>query len=524
MTNVAEKTGDSVKEKPAVPEKRRALGRGLESLLPGPRVVVGSAVNPVAPRTPAAVPPALAPPVAPIANIAVENSSSQKTSPDLSSSSVVPSGPGAAPSDASTNGVTMQAVSIPTLSQSTRKDGAPTVDSGAAGIADHGPIENQHASPMAGLERAVVRNENTGTASVPTRVATHATHSSPGSQSSQTTETPTTGMGSHAPTLSQSARKDGPHTVSSATSVAEHKSQVSATERREPGPPSQHAVGDLQGAAEGSDFEGVQVTELPLDKIDPNPYQTRHFTAEDEDELIELGQSIKAQGLIQPITVREGKNGRYVLIAGDRRTRASRLAELKTIPAIIWDVTEQQAAEMTVIENLMREDLNCMDQTRAFMLLSSKFQMTQAEIASRMGMSRESVSNYMRLARLPQEVQDYLINNELEYSHARMLLKIDNDEVLVKVARKVAKEHIPVWELEEMMLSSNPTLLKPPDEKKERRGARWVDPNVRAAQRDLERVLGMRVRIRDRNNKGRIVIEYSTLEDFDRVVGALRRK
>jgi ParB family chromosome partitioning protein len=352
---------------------------------------------------------------------------------------------------------------------------------------------------MAGLERAVVRNENIGTSSVPSSLTSH---------SSLTSEKPFVGAGGDAPTLSQNARKDGAPTVSSGGGAG-----------REP-----HAVGDLQGAAEPSDFEGVQVTELALEKIDANPYQTRHFTAEDEDELIELGQSIRAQGLIQPITVREGKNGRYVLIAGDRRTRASRLAELKTIPAIIWDVTEQQAAEMTVIENLMREDLNCMDQTRAFMLLSSKFQMTQAEIASRMGMSRESVSNYMRLARLPQEVQDYLINNELEYSHARMLLKIDNDDVLVKVARKVAKEHIPVWELEEMMLSSNPTLLKPPDEKKERRGARWVDPNVKAAQRDLERVLGMRVRIRDRNNKGRIVIEYSTLEDFDRVVGALKGK
>ena len=557
MTNVAEKVGEA-KEKPAAPEKRRALGRGLESLLPGPRVVVaGSAVNPaVAPRT-AAAPPPVAPPATLAGDSAVESSSSQKSSSALSlSSGYLAAATRVPPSSAvKVDSVRPQTSSAPTLSQSARKDGAPTVDSGTARVEDHGPqvsstgrrepgapsastapssaldpassagesIESRGASPMTGLERAVVRTENIGTASVPTRVA-HATHTSLTSQSSERSETPATATGGHASTLAQSAPTDGAPTASSATSAANHESQVSATERREPAAPSPHVVGDLQGVAEASDFEGVQVTELALDKIDPNPYQTRHFTAEDEDELIELGQSIKAQGLIQPITVREGKNGRYVLIAGDRRTRASRLAELKTIPAIIWDVTEQQAAEMTVIENLMREDLNCMDQTRAFMLLSSKFQMTQAEIASRMGMSRESVSNYMRLARLPQEVQDYLINNELEYSHARMLLKIDNDEVLVKVARKVAKEHIPVWELEEMMLSSNPTLLKPPDEKKERRGARWVDPNVRAAQRDLERVLGMRVRIRDRNNKGRIVIEYSTLEDFDRVVGALRGK
>jgi ParB family chromosome partitioning protein len=266
----------------------------------------------------------------------------------------------------------------------------------------------------------------------------------------------------------------------------------------------------------------VEVRELPLDLIDKNPYQTRHFTQEDDDDLIELGKSIKAQGLIQPVTVREGKNGRFILIAGDRRTRAARWAEMKTIPAIVWDVTEQQAAEMTVIENLMREDLNCMDQTRAFVLLSSKFLMTQAEIAERMGMSRESVSNYMRLARLPQSVQDYLINGELEYSHARQLLKIEDEAMLLKVAERVVKEHMPVWELEELMLGGVPAAFKAPDHEKQKRGARWVDPNVKAAQRDLERVLGMRVRIRDRNNKGKITIEYGTLEDFDRVVGALK--
>ena len=512
MTNVAEKAGE-VKEKPAAPEKRRALGRGLESLLPGPRVVAGSAVSPVAPRSPAAAPPAVASPAAPAGNSAIANSSSLPDSSDLSSSSgsVATSGPVATPSGASSEGIPTQATSVPTHSQSPLRDGAPSTSTRSSFAEE--PIETRAVSPMAGLEREVVRNENIGSAAAPARVVTHATHSSLTSRPSLTPERASTESGELAPSVG-----------SVPAQVATQASQVSATERREPGAPSPLAVGDLQGVAESSDFEGVQVTELALDKIDPNPYQTRHFTHEDEEELVELGKSIKAQGLIQPITVREGKNGRYVLIAGDRRTRASRLAELKTIPAIIWEVGEQEAAEMTIIENLMREDLNCMDQTRAFVLLSSKFHMTQAQIADRMGMSRESVSNYMRLARLPQEVQDYLINSELEYSHARLLLKIDNDDVLVKVARKVAKEHIPVWELEEMMLSSNPTLLKPPDEKKQSRGARWVDPNVKAAQRDLERVLGMRVRIRDRNNKGRIVIEYSTLEDFDRVVGTLKGK
>ena len=283
-------------------------------------------------------------------------------------------------------------------------------------------------------------------------------------------------------------------------------------------------MGDLQAGKDPNSFDGVQVVELARGLIDANPYQTRHFTQEDEDDLIELGKSIKAQGLIQPITVREGKDGRYILIAGSRRTRAARWAEMATIPAIVWDVSEQQAAEITVIENLMREDLNCMDQMRAFILLSSKFHMTQAEIAERMGMSRESVSNYMRLSRLPSEVQDYLVSGELEFSHARQLLKIEDNALLLKLAERVVKENIPVWQLEEMMLGGVPAALKARDDEKQKRGARWVDPNVKAAQRDLERALGMRVRIRDRNNKGKITIEYSTLEDFDRVVTTLRGK
>jgi len=328
------------------------------------------------------------------------------------------------------------------------------------------------------------------------------------------------------PTLSQSARKDGAPGDVRKDEVPERVGDLQASAETPRGEP----IGDLQGVAESDSsksaesFDGVEVRELPLELIDKNPYQTRHFTQEDGDELIELGKSIQAQGLIQPITVREGKNGRYTLIAGDRRTRASKWAGLKTIPAIIWEVSEQAAAEMTVIENLMREDLNCMDQTRAFVLLSQKFHMTQAQIADRVGMSRESVSNYMRLARLPSEVQDYLINGELEFSHARQLLKLEDDAMVLKVAQRVVKERIAVWELEEMMLGGVPKEFKAPDEEKKARGARWVDPNVKAAQRDLERVLGMRVRIRDRNNKGRIQIEYSNLEDFDRVVGMLKGK
>jgi ParB family transcriptional regulator, chromosome partitioning protein len=456
-----------------VPEKRRALGRGLESLLPGPRVVAGTGPRP---------------------------------------------------------GVSSQPSPEPT------RGAGPEV--GAV-------------SPMAGLERPVVRNaEIAGARPVDetvSQVSGNEGRSDRGQQSGESTQALGSGEATREADGGVRSTPDGtPQSAASTQALGSGEATGKADEgvrstpgsstpgsstpgRSTPGGTAGHptSVGDIQ-AVRASDnkssdsFEGVEVRELPLELIDKNPYQTRHFTEEDDRDLIELGKSIQAQGLIQPITVREGKDGRFTLIAGDRRTRAAKWAGLKTIAAIVWEVSEQEAAEITIIENLMREDLNCMDQTRAFVLLSSKFHMTQADIAERVGMSRESVSNYMRLSRLPSKVQDYLINGELEFSHARQLLKLEDDAMVLKLAEKVVKERILVWELEEMMLGGVPAAFKAPDEEKVKRGARWVDPNVKAAQRDLERVLGMRVRIRDRNNKGRIQIEYSNLEDFDRVVGMLK--
>jgi len=261
--------------------------------------------------------------------------------------------------------------------------------------------------------------------------------------------------------------------------------------------------------------------QLALELIDENPYQTRFFTkaADDGPGMEELVASIKANGVITPIMVRPGKEGRYTLIAGERRTQASKLAGRETIPAIVREVSNQQAAELTVIENLQRQDLNCMDQARAFVLLSQTFGMTQDQIGERVGMSRGAVSNYMRLVRLPDEVQHYLTSGKLNYSHARELLNLDEPEAILKWARRAVKEELSVEQLEKLRMEEQwPGRKQPPQLAR----ARWVDPNVRAAQRDLERVLGVRVRIRDRKGKGKITIEYGTLEDFDRVIGMLR--
>jgi len=259
---------------------------------------------------------------------------------------------------------------------------------------------------------------------------------------------------------------------------------------------------------------------LEIDLIDRNPYQTRQEF--DEESLRELASSIQVQGVLQPISVRPGKDGQFTLILGERRLRASRMAGKTTIPAFVKRVSEQQAAEMTLVENVQRQDLNCTEQAEAFANLSKQFKLTQEEIGKRAGVSREQVSNYMRLLSLPEGVIGALQKGTLTYSHARVLLHLRNHEQIWRLAQKVIATKMSVVKLEDLVLGVS--AAEKGGEPKKSGGARWVDPNVKAAQRSIEEVLGMRVRIRDRNGRGKIVIEYGTIEDFDRVVEALKGK
>ena len=330
------------------------------------------------------------------------------------------------------------------------------------------------------------------------------------------------------PTLPQSTRKDGAP-ASSLLSSASSSGFSSGAEGGRAGAPV--APPDLEGAAgetldelqavvSGRTADGETIFLLALDQIDPNPYQTRREF--DQELLAELADSIRVQGVLQPVVVRPGKEGRFVLILGERRLRASRLAEKTTIPVIVRRVSEQQAAEMTLVENLQRQDLNCVEQAEAFANLSKQFKLTQEDIGGRAGVSRETVSNYMRLLALPEGVIGALQMGRLTYSHARALLQLRDNVQIWTFAKKAIEEKMSVAKLEDLVLGvSAPIGLGEP---KKGGGARWVDPNVKAAQRSLETVLGMRVRIRDRNGRGKIVIEYATLEDFDRVVRMLKGK
>ena len=270
------------------------------------------------------------------------------------------------------------------------------------------------------------------------------------------------------------------------------------------------------------------VINLPISDVDKNPFQTRYV--EDDDALEELAESIKANGVVQPIVVRPAEeSGRFTLILGERRLHASRKAGKTHIPALVRRVSEQQAAEMTIVENLQREDLSPLEQAEAFRVLSNQFAMTQQEIAERVGLSRTSVANYMRLLKLPREVMQLLAEKRLTFGQAKELLKLGENDRIAEAALYAVKKGMNIEQIEMLVLRMDGLLDPLPDmpgREKEKRtgGARWVDPNVRAAQTDLERMLGVRVRIRDRKGKGKIVIEYSTVDDYERVVEMLRGK
>jgi ParB family chromosome partitioning protein len=269
---------------------------------------------------------------------------------------------------------------------------------------------------------------------------------------------------------------------------------------------------------------------VPIDVtlIDRNPYQTRYIF--DEELLEELADSIRTNGVVQPVVVRPGETaGRYVLVLGERRLRASKLAGKATIPALVRRLSRQQAAEMTVLENIQRQDLNAVEQAEAFRVLSKEFNLTQAQIAQRIGVSRETVSNYMRLLRLPEEVMQYVLNEQITFSEAREILSLDNDEHIPLLAKEAVEKEWKLDQIERRVRELNGFVALQEAEGWEakeasRRSARWMDPNVRAAQTDMERTLGMRVRIRDRNGKGKITIEYATVDDYQRVTELLRSK
>jgi ParB family chromosome partitioning protein len=259
--------------------------------------------------------------------------------------------------------------------------------------------------------------------------------------------------------------------------------------------------------------------EVSLELIDSNPYQTRRRIKEES--LEELAVSIRSSGVVQPVVLRPAPNGRFQLVAGERRWLASKRAGKTAIPAVIRQISNEQAMEITIIENLQREDLNPMEQARAFERLSREFGLTQEQIASRTGKDRASIANFIRLLKLPQDLQEALENGLLSFGHGKVLVGLAGfPQHLQQAAQEAIGKQLSVRQTEELVAK----LLNPESTTQQQKPARATDPNVREAQRTLERALGVKVEIQDRKGKGKIVLRYGSLEDFDRIVEALAGK
>jgi len=266
----------------------------------------------------------------------------------------------------------------------------------------------------------------------------------------------------------------------------------------------------------GPEPETGKPREIPVEQIDPNPNQTRKTF--DEESLAELAESIKANGVVQPILVRPQADGRFQLIAGERRWRASKLVGKKTVPAILRQVSDEQAMEITIVENLQREDLNPIEQARGFERLSREFNMTHEQISVRTGKDRASISNYLRLLKLPPSVQYQVEGGLLSFGHGRALLGLLGTHEMERTAQRAISLSLSVRQLEGMVQQIlNPEKAK----KKEAKPELSVDPNVREVADQLQRALGLKVTIEDKKGRGRVVIEYAKLEDFDALLEKL---
>jgi ParB family chromosome partitioning protein len=206
------------------------------------------------------------------------------------------------------------------------------------------------------------------------------------------------------------------------------------------------------------------------------------------------------------------------VIAGERRWEATRSLGMATIPAIVRQVSNEQAMEMTIIENLQREDLNAIEQARAFERLSREFGLTQDQMSLRTGKERSSIANFLRLLKLPTSVQTMVEKNQLSFGHGKVLMTLDSPDEIERLARRIADQSLSVRQTEELVTSL--IQPRPPAEEK----VRVVDANVRDAERWIQGALGVRVTINDRKGRGKILIEYTSLEDFDRILEVLGKK
>lgn len=267
----------------------------------------------------------------------------------------------------------------------------------------------------------------------------------------------------------------------------------------------------------GSTAEKEYETLVKITKVEPNREQPRKNF--DEAALQELADSIKQFGLLQPILVQDRKTY-YEIIAGERRWRAAKLAGLKEVPVIIRDYTDQEIVEISLIENIQREDLNPIEEALAYKRLLTEFNLKQEEVAERVSKSRTAVTNSMRLLKLCDEVQQMIINDEISTGHARALITIEDQKQQYEIAQKIFNDKLSVRDVEKLVKNLN----KPEKPKKKAAEDSSLDVVYQDVEEKLKRTLGTKVSIEPKGNgAGKIEIEFYTHDDLDRIIDLLSK-
>jgi ParB family chromosome partitioning protein len=262
---------------------------------------------------------------------------------------------------------------------------------------------------------------------------------------------------------------------------------------------------------------GEELQEVDIDLIDPNPDQPRlRFN---EDKLNELAQSIRANGLVQPLLLRRSANGRYQIVAGERRWRAAQRAGLRGVHAVVRNIPDSKLLELALIENIQREELNPIEEASAYQRLIHNLGLTQDEVAQQVGKDRSSIANYLRLLKLPEDVQRMLEDELISMGHARALLGLDTKDQIRRLANEVAEKKLSVRQTEQAVKRATS-----PQSSGERSTASSNDANIRAAELKMKRFLGSQVRIHMGNNGGRIEIDFGSASELDRIYSIIMRK
>jgi len=259
--------------------------------------------------------------------------------------------------------------------------------------------------------------------------------------------------------------------------------------------------------------KGEEIVKIDIEKIIPNEYQPRKIFKDSA--LKDLSDSIKEKGVLQPVIVQRVGDGSFRLIAGERRWRAAALAGLKKIPVLIKDVSSQDAIEIALIENIQREELNAVETAEAFNRLLKEFNLTQEDLSRRVGKDRATIANYLRILKLPDEIKTFINNDNISIGHAKTLLTLENRQKQIEAAKEIIKKGLSVREAEALCKRlSLPVKLKKKKEKL---------PEVADLEHKLAQSLGTKVKINHKDKRGKIEIEYYSLDELDRLLEILMK-